>query len=989
MTDLLSIGASSTQLYRVALSTVSNNIANLNNEAYSRQETAVSDNAPARIGAFALGTGARLDAIRRNYDRFVENALRQSNSALQLQQPLIEYTQRIVDVVAAEEGSLTNAVDRFFTSVNRLELDPSSISSRNELLASGQFLTGRMRGLADELADMERETASLVRDQVGSINTLAKSLLEVNRQLDKVASLQKQPSQLLDQRDKLLRELSAFAAISVAENANGSVQVRLAGAATRGLLVDSVSARVLDVEFSESEGARQGFVLDKYGTPSYLGKLQEGSLAGLVTLRDDLLEPMVEALDFLAVTLVSVGNAEHRAGLDLDNQLGTDMFSLVPRYSLRDTAGDVASGLQARSLASDADPVSLVLTFLGEGSWLVTDAVTGSQRLATEETQSGRRILGLGPVEVEVLGPQSVGASVVLRADSRPAQVMAMAITDPRMIAAAGRLGVRQDPDNASRLEVDLSYGESTVARTPLPGISLQYMQKRNLVTPLLVNSSSPVVSVPRGLESFSIGFMAPLNGTMNLHVVSDTFARLASSGAPSAIGSPPAAWATAVAGTGRYGDYRMTEGALNETYPGTELFIGARATGVLGTERLPAAGAATIAAGDLYLNGISLGELSIPSNAENAPDLVAEWLNGVSGETGVIATASNVIRVPPSQLVQPSQLPEDQPFLKINGQEISAAVRTDTLALNINVWSSETGVRAFVDTEGYLHLTNVSGQEGKRITLGDVGVVGTNGLGMPDGDYNGTLSLQAVTFAGDKPVPAPEGEIRFTLGTNGIPSDLTRIGLATTVSGSNGSAQDLHVYLTGSVDTIDVRLQAGALAPPPPRAIEPPIRVDFSTDSGELRYTLTDITSGTVLHKARFDFDDGIVFGDVRVRFGRAPQAGDSFEIVPNLDALGDNSNLRRFAALENATLFRGQTLRAFYVNEVNKVGTASQLAEMNAAAGEIVYNENVEKRAAIAGVNLDQEAADLIRFQQAFQAAAQVIQVSTRLFDAILGVR
>ena len=981
MTDLLSIGASSTQLYRVALSTVSNNIANLNNEAYSRQETAVSDNAPARIGAFALGTGARLDAIRRNYDRFVENALRQSNSALQLQQPLIEYTQRIVDVVAAEEGSLTNAVDRFFTSVNRLELDPSSISSRNELLASGQFLTGRMRGLADELADMERETASLVRDQVGSINTLAKSLLEVNRQLDKVASLQKQPSQLLDQRDKLLRELSAFAAISVAENANGSVQVRLAGAATRGLLVDSVSARVLDVEFSESEGARQGFVLDKYGTPSYLGKLQEGSLAGLVTLRDDLLEPMAEALDFLAVTLVSAGNAEHRAGLDLDNQLGTDMFSLVPRYSLRDTAGDVASGLQARSLASDADPVSLVLTFLGEGSWLVTDAVTGSQRLATEETQSGRRILGLDSFEVEVLGPQSVGASVVLRADSRPAQVMAMAITDPRMIAAAGRLGVRQDPDNASRLEVDLSYGESAVARPPLPGISLQYMQKRNLVTPLLVNSSSPVVSVPRGLESFTIGFMAPLSGTMNLHVVSDTFARLASSGAPSAIGSPPAAWATAVASTGRYGDYRMTEGALNKSYPGTGLFIGARATGLLETERLPApAVAASFSQGDLLLNGQALDGLQLPENAANMPALVAAWLNAKSGQTGVVATADNVIRVAPSQLML------DQPLI-INGTTIATASRADTLALNIN--AANTGVRAFVDTAGYLHLTNIPGEEGKRIKLGDPPKAGTNALGMPDGYYNGTLSLQAVTFAGNEPVPAPQGEIRFTLGTNGIPSDLTRIGLATTVSGSNGSAQDLHVYLTGSVDTIDVRLQAGALAPPPPRAIEPPIRVDFSTDSGELRYTLTDITSGTVLHKARFDFDDGIVFGDVRVRFGRAPQAGDSFEIVPNLDALGDNSNLRRFAALENATLFRGQTLRAFYVNEVNKVGTASQLAEMNAAAGEIVYNENVEKRAAIAGVNLDQEAADLIRFQQAFQAAAQVIQVSTRLFDAILGVR
>jgi flagellar hook-associated protein 1 FlgK len=60
-----------------------------------------------------------------------------------------------------------------------------------------------------------------------------------------------------------------------------------------------------------------------------------------------------------------------------------------------------------------------------------------------------------------------------------------------------------------------------------------------------------------------------------------------------------------------------------------------------------------------------------------------------------------------------------------------------------------------------------------------------------------------------------------------------------------------------------------------------------------------------------------------------------------------------------------------------------------MTASADEIVYNENLEKRASVSGVNLDQEAADLIRFQQAFQAAAQVIQVATRLFDALLAVR
>ena len=969
MTDLLSIGASSTQLYRVALSTVSNNIANLNNEAYSRQETAISDNAPARVGVLAVGTGARLDAIRRNYDQFVENSLRQSNSALQTQQPLIDYTQRIMDVMAAEDGSLTNAVDRFYASMNRLELDPSSISNRNELLASGEFLTGRVRSLAGELAAMDQESAKLLRDQVDSINTLARAVLDINRQLDRVATLQKQPSQLLDQRDKLLRDLSAFAGISVTENSNGSVQVRLGGVAARGLLVDSVSARVLDVDFGGAAGARQGFVLDKYGTPSFIGAMQDGSLAGLVALRNDLLEPLAGELDHLAVTLVAASNAEHKAGLDLDNQLGEDLFSLVPRYSLRDTAGNLAEGLRAQSLSSTAQPLNLELTFLGEGNWLLTDPATGVRSVAVEQQQNGVRVLALGPVQIDILGPQSEGATVVLRADSRPAEVMAMAITDPRMIAAAGRLNLRQDPDNAARLDVTLGYGVSSADRAPLPGVSLEFLQNRNVVANMAVNDSNPVISIPRGLDDFSISFMAPLDATVDLHVVTDKFARLAGSG------DAPAGWEAALAASGRYGDYRATSTALNASYPDTELSIGAYGKGELETERLPAPSRASrLDAGNLRLNDIALTALDLPADASNMPALVAAWLNGQSADTGVRASAVNLIRVAPSQLAL------DQPLL-INGVSILTAARGDLLANNINTKTAQTGVRAFMDTEGYLHLTNIDGEEGKSITLGTAGVPGSNALGLPDGTYNGTVKLQATAGA--------EADIRFTLGEGGLPSDLTRLGLATTLSGSNGSAQDLHVYLSGTVRSIDVRLQAGALPPPPPRTLEAPFHIDFVNTAGELRYKVTDTDSGILLHEARFDFEKGIVVGDIRVDFGRTPQAGDRFDVVPNLDALGDNSNLRRLAALENAAIYRGLTLRAFYVNEVNKIGTASQLASMTAAADTIVYNENIEKRAGVAGVNLDQEAADLIRFQQAFQAAAQVIQVATRLFDSILGVR
>ena len=62
MADLLTIGASASQLYKSALSTVSNNIANLTTEGYSRQTLNITDNKPDPMGNSFIGTGATLDS---------------------------------------------------------------------------------------------------------------------------------------------------------------------------------------------------------------------------------------------------------------------------------------------------------------------------------------------------------------------------------------------------------------------------------------------------------------------------------------------------------------------------------------------------------------------------------------------------------------------------------------------------------------------------------------------------------------------------------------------------------------------------------------------------------------------------------------------------------------------------------------------------------------------------------------------------------------
>ena len=78
MVDILNIGAGATQLYRSALSTVSNNIANLNTEGYTRQVSESEQNASVQLGGIYLGDGARLAGITRAFNEFNESNLRLS-----------------------------------------------------------------------------------------------------------------------------------------------------------------------------------------------------------------------------------------------------------------------------------------------------------------------------------------------------------------------------------------------------------------------------------------------------------------------------------------------------------------------------------------------------------------------------------------------------------------------------------------------------------------------------------------------------------------------------------------------------------------------------------------------------------------------------------------------------------------------------------------------------------------------------------------------
>jgi flagellar hook-associated protein 1 FlgK len=70
-----------------------------------------------------------------------------------------------------------------------------------------------------------------------------------------------------------------------------------------------------------------------------------------------------------------------------------------------------------------------------------------------------------------------------------------------------------------------------------------------------------------------------------------------------------------------------------------------------------------------------------------------------------------------------------------------------------------------------------------------------------------------------------------------------------------------------------------------------------------------------------------------------------------------------------------------------VSGIGVATRQAQVNRDAQEIVHNENLATLDGVSGVNLDEEAANLLKYQQAYQAAAQIIKISDTLFQTLIG--
>jgi flagellar hook-associated protein 1 FlgK len=105
--------------------------------------------------------------------------------------------------------------------------------------------------------------------------------------------------------------------------------------------------------------------------------------------------------------------------------------------------------------------------------------------------------------------------------------------------------------------------------------------------------------------------------------------------------------------------------------------------------------------------------------------------------------------------------------------------------------------------------------------------------------------------------------------------------------------------------------------------------------------------------------------------------------------DAVGDNSQALLIAKLKDTPTYNGTSIRDLYGRIINQVGEDGNLASVSTTNYEIIQSQTQIQQEAVIGVSLDEEMVNMIKFEQAYQAAARLIRTADQMIETLLSLK
>jgi flagellar hook-associated protein 1 len=468
---LIGIGITALNAAQAGLVTTQHNIANVNTPGFSRQQTVLSAEIAQYTGSGFFGNGVQVESVRRIVNQFLDNQVVAAQGSLSREEAYFGMVSQIDSLLGNSGTGLSSALQDFFNAVHEVANNPGSLVPRQTLIAYAQTLSSRFQGIANQLDTLRSGVDSQLSGSVSTVNNLARQLADLN---NKIASLQgsgQPPNDLLDQRDELVRQLAEEIGVTAAPQSDGSYNVFIGQGQA---LVLGGQSFDLSLVSSREDPTRSVLAVRIGATAVEIPEttIGGGRIGGLLAFRSESLDTAQSLIGRIAIGLTDAFNTQHAMGFDLNSAAGGNFFAPISLKAPIANTGNTGSGVVGISLSGIAGLTGSDYRLSYDGANYVVTRLSDNANVYTGAAFPAVPIDGFNLSLAS--GTINAGDSFLIRPTFSGAGSVAVAISDPSLIAAASTPGGILDNGNALTLA---SLGSTNILSGGAASLETAYSQ--------------------------------------------------------------------------------------------------------------------------------------------------------------------------------------------------------------------------------------------------------------------------------------------------------------------------------------------------------------------------------------------------------------------------------------------------------------------------------------------------------------------------------
>ncbi|CAD5358467.1 Flagellar hook-associated protein 1 [Enterobacter cancerogenus] len=449
-----------------SLHVVGNNLSNAMTPGYSRQSVVLGEAGGRNAGNGFFGYGSQVNGVQRAYDGFINNQVRSAATEYAAMSSRYEQLSQIDNMLGDDTANISVSLGNMFGAMEKISQDPVSLAARQETLSNMRSISYQFQTNSKTLNGLEKSTNTQINQSVDEINACAEQLAKLNKEIAKIhGQTGTLPADLMDQRDRLLDNLSQQVGIRVNENpVTGRVDVTMAN----GLpLVNGDRAYALQTSPSPADPSQVVVsYVDASGNaiPIDESKFTAGKLGGLFKFRNEDLVDARNQLNELALQMANRFNEVNREGYDAFGNPGGDLFYIADPVALanRNNAGSGSLEVSYDNI-SQVTPRDYNITYTDTG-WQVT--TRDGTPVPTETGPNGE--LQFDGLSIMPQGVPQPGDSFQLNSVSGVADNLSVAISDGNEIAASSSPNPDEQSNNENILALIAIKNETLIGKSTL-----------------------------------------------------------------------------------------------------------------------------------------------------------------------------------------------------------------------------------------------------------------------------------------------------------------------------------------------------------------------------------------------------------------------------------------------------------------------------------------------------------------------------------------